>query len=130
MPSRADSPAHRAEQVETALRLLRDKQFSMPPTAGHIDLQNLLSHGVAIDLPDEKRMLLAGVPQESSWTGKTVRQCFRGEEDLDKAELVAVLREGHLMPPHADLQLMQGDKLLVIATDRGLKLLKGPLALP
>jgi CIC family chloride channel protein len=129
VPTRADSPAHRTEQVETAFRLLRDKQFSMPPPASHIDLQNLLSHGVAIDLPDGRRMLLAGISQESPWTGKTVGQCFPSGAYPDETELVTILREGHLVAPRADLQLMQGDKLVVIATDQGLELLKGPLAI-
>jgi CIC family chloride channel protein len=126
-PGRADSPAHLADHMETAFRLLRDKQFSMPPAAGHLDLRNLLSHGVAIDLPDNRRMLLGRIPQEGSWAGKTVRQCFPKEISPDETELVAVLRDGHLLPPRADLQLTQGDKLLVIATDRGRKLLQGPL---
>jgi CIC family chloride channel protein len=124
--TRADSPAHGTDHVVTALRLLRERQFSVPPTATHIDLHKLLSHGIAVDLPDDKHMVLGRIQPESPWIGKAVRECFCGT-DRDDPELVAILREEHLMQPLAEEKFTQDDKLLVIATTRGLNSIAGPV---
>jgi CIC family chloride channel protein len=128
VPARADSPAHHVEHVETALRLLRERRFSTPPTTTHLDLRNLLTHGIAVDLPDRKRMFLARIAPESPGAGRSAAHFLEPTND-DDAELVAVLRDQHLLLPHDDVRLRRGDQLLLIASGPEWNTLKEQLAL-
>ena len=47
---RADSPAHRAENVRIAVRLLEQGKVSLPPHLTHLHLAALLQSGIAFDL--------------------------------------------------------------------------------
>ena len=67
---RADSPAHRAENVRIALRLLDQGQVSLPPQMNHLHLATLLQSGVALDLPDGSQLMTGALRPESPWVEK------------------------------------------------------------
>jgi len=127
VPMRSDSPAHQMEHVETALKLLHERKFSVSPNATHLDLQNLLAYGIAVDLPDTKRLYLARLRRKSAWVGKTVQECFP-QSSADDLELVAILRGQHLLLPHEHVVMDKADKLLVIASPQKWESLKEYLA--
>ncbi|MGA7525536.1 MAG: chloride channel protein, partial [Acidobacteriaceae bacterium] len=54
---RPDSPAHRAEHVQIALRLLDQGKIALPPQITHLHLAALLQSGFALDLPDGSQLV-------------------------------------------------------------------------
>ncbi|MCG6943792.1 MAG: TrkA C-terminal domain-containing protein, partial [Deltaproteobacteria bacterium] len=127
VPRRADSPAHHLEHVEAAIHLLANHHISVPETVSHLDLRALLASGIALDLPDGKRLALGVLKKKSPYVGKSVQENFpvADQEDL---EIVAVFREGHTLLPHSDLVLKPEDRLLVIAKEEVWKRLESRLA--
>jgi CIC family chloride channel protein len=127
VPRRADSPAHHLEHVEAAIHLLANHHISVPETVSHLDLRALLASGIALDLPDGKRLALGVLKKKSPYVGKSVQENFpvADQEDL---EIVAVFREGHTLLPHSDLVLKPEDRLLVIAKEEVWKRLESHLA--
>ncbi|MGH9743952.1 MAG: chloride channel protein [Candidatus Acidiferrum sp.] len=69
---RADSPAHRAEHVETPLRLLDKGNISLPPQITHLHLATVLQSGLALDLPDGSQLAVGALQPNSPWVGKNL----------------------------------------------------------
>ncbi len=67
---RSDSPAHIAEHVQIALRLLEQGKISLPQPITHLHLATLLRSGVALDLPDGSQLMIGALRPESPWVGK------------------------------------------------------------
>jgi CIC family chloride channel protein len=120
VPYRHDSPAHKIEHVETAIRLLADKDLSVPDTISHLDLRTLMASGIPIDLPDQKQLMIGELMSNSPYVGKPVLECFPVGMDTD-TELVAVFRDGHTILPQTNglTKLQPGDRLLMIAGSQG-----------
>ena len=111
---RADSPAHRAENVRIAVRLLEQGKVSLPPQLTHLHLAALLQSGVALDLPDGSQLLTGALRPESPWVGKQI-QARALSGPAAAAKIVAVLRGKSVMLGRADTVLQPGDRLLLIA---------------
>jgi hypothetical protein len=111
---RADSPAHRAEHVQIALRLLEQGNISLPPEVTHLHLSALLQSGVALDLPDGSQLMVGALRPESPWVGKPIRSRTLSESTAH-AEIVAVLRGKTVMLARPETVLQPGDRLLLIA---------------
>ena len=73
VPGRPDSPAHHVEHVEAAVRLLAERNISVPKSVGHLDLRTLLASGIPVDLPDNKSLLIGVLKPDSPFTGKTIQ---------------------------------------------------------
>lgn len=114
MAGRADSPAHRAENVRIAVRLLEQGKVSLPPQLTHLHLAALLQSGVALDLPDGSQLLTGALRPESPWVGKQI-QARALSGPAAAAKIVAVLRGKSVMLGRADTVLQPGDRLLLIA---------------
>jgi chloride channel protein, CIC family len=111
---RAESPAHHAEHVQIALRLLDDGKISLPPQVAHLQLGSLLQSGLALDLPDGSQLTASAVGAESPWVGKQIRSLSpSGAVDW---RIVAVLRGKSVTPPKPETILQPGDRLLMIAS--------------
>ena len=89
--ARADSPAHRAEHVRIALRLLDQGNISLPPQVTHLHLAALLQSGLALDLPDGSQLTVGALRPESPWVGKTIQSRTLSGAIAD-SRIVAVLR--------------------------------------
>jgi CIC family chloride channel protein len=115
VPGRADSPAHHLEHLEAAIHLLHHRRITVPETVSHLDLRALLASGIALDLPDGKRLALGSLKKKNPYVGKTIEDSFplAEQEDLD---VVAVFRQGHTLLPHSGLLLKPEDRLLVLTT--------------
>ena len=117
VPGRQDSPAHQVEHLEAAIRLLAEKRVTVPETVSHLDLRTLLASGIPIDLPDNKRLTIGILKEDSPYNGCIIKSCFPMQHH-DGIDVVAVFRDGHTHLPEPDLELKAGDRLLVIATSQ------------
>ncbi|MGC0771577.1 MAG: chloride channel protein [Candidatus Acidiferrum sp.] len=111
---RADSPAHRAEHVQIALRLLDQGNVSLPSKITHLQLAALLQSGLALDLPDGSQLVVGAIQPDSPWVGKQAESLSLGGP-LGDVKVVAVLRGTSVMLPQAKTVLQPGDRLLVIS---------------
>jgi CIC family chloride channel protein len=112
---KADSPAHYLEQIEDAVHLLSDEGLVLPDTDARLNLKALLEHGIPVELPDGKQLALCALRRGSKYLGKSVTVCFPVNGDND-VEVVAVLRNGATLLPHAQVKLEGDDRILLIAS--------------
>jgi CIC family chloride channel protein len=112
---RADSPAHRAELVRIALRLLEQGKIALPPQVTHLHLAALLQSGLALDLPDGSQLIAGVLRPDSPWVGKQIQSRALSGPIAD-AKIVAVLRGKSVLVARPDTILQPGDRLLVIAS--------------
>ncbi|MFZ0922031.1 MAG: chloride channel protein [Candidatus Acidiferrales bacterium] len=110
----ADSPAHRAENVRIAVRLLDQGKVSLPPQVTHLHIAALLQSGLALDLPDGSQLMVGALRPESSWVGKQI-QSRNLTGALVDTKIVAVLRGKSVLLARPDTALQPGDRLLMIA---------------
>ncbi len=110
----ADSPAHRAENVRIALRLLDQGKISLPPQVNHLHLAALLQSGLALDLPDASQLMIGVLRPESPWVGKQI-QSRNLTGPLVDTKVVAVLRGKSVLLARPETVLQPGDRLLMIA---------------
>jgi hypothetical protein len=120
VPARHDSPAHRAEQLEIAFRLL--EQLPVPPSLGPIELTSLLTSGVPVGIPGGRNMRLGVLRGTSACVGKPIRVCSLGSS-ADGVELLLALREAEVIWPNPDAAHRAGNRLLVIVSDAAWTLL-------
>jgi CIC family chloride channel protein len=120
VPGRADSPAHRTEHLETALRLLRERRGAALPTIGHLDLQALLTSGIPVDLPGGKQLMMGSLAAQSPFVGQPVLSDLL-VDDNNTAEVVAVFRDGCVLSPQPGVKLQVGDQMLIIASPQAQK---------
>ena len=112
---RAESPAHHAEHVQIALRLLDDGKISLPPQVTRLRLGSLLQSGLALDLPDGSQLTAGAVRAESAWVGKQIRS-LSIDGSVDHWRIVAVLRGKSVTAPNSETILEPGDRLLMITS--------------
>jgi CIC family chloride channel protein len=111
--ARYDSPAHQAEQVQTALRLLDHGGIAWPTQVTHLHLASLLQAGLALDLPDGSQLAAGVLAPESPWTGQQV-QSRPPSNLLDHSRLVAILRGNTVLLPRPDVVLQSADRVLLL----------------
>jgi chloride channel protein, CIC family len=126
---RADSPAHRAENIRIALRLLDQGKIVLPPETNHLHLAALLQSGLSLDLPDGSQLTVGALRPESSWAGKQI-QSRNLAGPLANSRIVAVLRGKSVMLARPDMILQPGDRLLMIAPTEAKQELNRHLAPP
>jgi CIC family chloride channel protein len=110
---RQDSPAHRAEHVEIALKMLDQGNLSLPADLSHLHLAALLQSGIGLDLPDGSTLSAGVLPPESPWAGKTVASRPPGNL-LDHSRLVSILRGQSVLLPRPEAVLQPGDRLVIL----------------
>ncbi len=116
VPGRADSPAHRMEHLNSALRLAGEQPGTLPTGTGKVALKGLLASGIPVTLPGGKQLLLGVIREESSFAGTRISS--HPPPDLDgQVEILAAFREGRTYMPDADFQLQAGDQMLVVISE-------------
>ena len=114
---RSDSPAHIAEHVQVALRLLEQGKISLPPPITHLHLAALLQSGIALDLPDGSQLVIGALRPESPWAGKQLQSRTLSGPIAD-AKIAAILRGNTVMRARPETVLQPGDRLLMIASQQ------------
>ncbi len=110
---RADSPAHRAEQVQTALRLLDSGNLPLPPDTTHLHLASLLQAGLALELPDGSQLTVGVLPPHSPWVGKQIQS--RPDSDVVRhTRIASILRGTTVVLARPNTILQPGDRLLIV----------------
>ena len=125
---RADSPAHRAELVQIALRVLNEGNLSLPPNLTHLHVAALLKEGVALDLPDGSQLTVGALRPESPWVGKQI-QYRTLSEPIANSRIVAVLRGKSVMIARPQTVLLPGDRILIVASPQAQRELTKHLAM-
>jgi CIC family chloride channel protein len=138
LPDRADSPAHQAEYIRTAMSLLDHANIVWPGQVTHLQLVSLLQSGFALDLPDGSTLTAAVLTPDgplaseqhdelpgnqfskqtddrfSSWIGKKI-QSRPPSDAVTQTRILAVLRGHTVLTPRPDTVLQSADRLLIIA---------------
>ena len=127
--ARSDSPAHVAEHIQIALRLLEKGKISLPPPITHVHLATLLQSGVALDLPDGSQLAIGALRPESPWVGKALQSRVLSGAVVD-SKVVAILRGKTVMRARPETVLQPGDRLLLIASQQAQEQLLEHLAPP
>jgi CIC family chloride channel protein len=114
VPAPAYSPAHHAEHLQTAFRLIRERRAAALKQVGHLDLRTLLESGLPVELPDGKQLGVATLAATSPAVGRPITVHALDERATD-VELTAVLRQGYTLLPGTGARLRGGDTLLILA---------------
>jgi CIC family chloride channel protein len=118
LPDRADSPAHQAEHIRTAMRLLDHGNIAWPTQVTHLHLVSLLQSGLALDLPDGSTLtatvLTPDSPSTGDWIGKQI-DSRPPSEAVTQTRILAILRGQTVLNPRPDTILQSADRLLLIA---------------
>jgi chloride channel protein, CIC family len=110
---RSDSPSHRAEQVQTALRLLDSGDLPLPADSTHLHLATLLQAGLGLDLPDGSQLTVGVLFPESPWVGKEI-QSRPPSDVLSHTRIASILRGTTVVLAHPNTILQPGDRLLIV----------------
>jgi len=116
VPGRADSPAHRMEHLNAALRLAGEQPGTLPAGTGGVALKGLLASGIPVTLPGGKQLLLGVLRPESPFAGMGISSHPPPELD-SQVEILAAFREGRTYLPDTDFQLQAGDQMLVVISE-------------
>lgn len=112
---RRSSPAHYMEHIQIAMSLLGKRDLHLTDELGHLDLLRLMRSRIRFDLPGQKELTLALVPDESSLVGKNIGLLYR-ELRAYEFEIIAVLRREHVLLPHPDTLVEAKDRLMMITS--------------
>jgi CIC family chloride channel protein len=121
--SRADSPAHRAQHVDIALRILREQAPGYLAGVGELELLPLLRSGMPIELPGERRLIVGVLHADSPFVDTTVGASGRKLDGVG-SNIIAILRGEHMLVPDADTRLEAGDRLILVVREAGIEQLR------
>jgi len=113
VPTRADSPAHHAEHLRIALRLLKEQRVLDVDGVGQLDFLSLLRTGIPIEVPGGRRLFIGVLRPDSPWRGRTPGDGGGLEGDT---RVFAIIRGEHMMVPGRNTTLEAGDRLLLLTT--------------
>ena len=121
--SRGESPAHHTEHLEIALRILREKQLTNLDHVGNLDLVSLLRSGVPVDIGGGRRLLVGVLRPDSSFANTSIAESGRELAGIG-TNIIAILRQEHMLAPRADMILEPGDRLVLVAGGEGMEKLR------
>jgi CIC family chloride channel protein len=116
---RSDSPAHHAEQVQAALRLLDSGNLPLPADTTHLHLASLLQAGLALELPDGSQLIVGLLPPESPWVGKEI-QSRPASDVLAHTRIASILRGTTVVLASPNTILQPGDRVLIVVQPEAL----------
>jgi CIC family chloride channel protein len=126
--SRAESPAHHAQHLAIALRILREHENELTNVApvGELDLVALLRAGIPVELADDRRLFVGVVRADSQFAGTRISESGRKLGGPD-TNIIALLRGEHMVSPRADTSIEAGDRLIVVSNASALARLRQEL---
>lgn len=120
--ARADSPAHHAEHLRIALRLLKEHRILAPTDVGELDLLSFLRAGIPVELPGGDRLLIGVLRSDSPLCGRLASA--DGGSLEGNTRIFAIIRGEHMMVPGPTTVLEAGDRLILVAAASDLESLK------
>lgn len=121
--SRGDSPAHHAHHLQTAMRILRERDLSHIGDVGELDLIDLLRARIPVDLGGGQRLFVGALRSSSPVIGTTVGATGRHLAGGD-TNIIALVRHDHMLIPRADMTFESGDRVILVANDDGVDRLR------
>lgn len=125
----ADSPAHRAEHLRRAVRLLGQTRKIDPRDLGHIDPGALLGSKTPVEIVGGRQLYLGTIAPRSPGVGTLVRERALAP-DHEGWEIIAVFREQEMITPADDHRLEAEDQVLLLSNQEVLPLLRRRLLRP
>jgi chloride channel protein, CIC family len=122
VPTRADSPAHHAEHLRIALRLLKERRVLDPSDVGQLDLLSFLRAGIPVELPGDRRLLIGVLRPDSPLVGRPASA--DGASLEGNTRIFAIIRGEHMMVPGPNTALEAGDRLLLVTAASDMDWLK------
>jgi CIC family chloride channel protein len=122
VPTRADSPAHHAEHLRIALRLLKERRVLDPADVGQLDLLSFLRAGIPVELPNDRRLLIGVLRPGSPLVGRPASADGAGLEG--NTRIFAIIRGEHMTVPGPNAVLEAGDRLLLVTAASDMERLK------
>lgn len=114
---RADSPAHLAEHLKIALRLLKQRSLPGQSDVGHIDLLALLQTGIPVELPGNRRLVMGVLRPQSAPRELPPAAENGGLAGLgDNTGILAVVRGETMVMPQRGMTLEPGDRVILVTT--------------
>jgi CIC family chloride channel protein len=121
--NRWDSPAHHTEHLNIALRILRERRQLDPSAVGNLDLLSLLRSGVPVELPENRRLVIAVLRPDSAYANTKLGP-EGGRLEEGGAQIVTIIRGEHMLAARPGLELKGGDRMLLLTTADALERLK------
>jgi CIC family chloride channel protein len=116
VPRRADSPAHRLENLQAALKVVIEHAGRTPLSEiGRVRLGALISSGIGVGLADGMQLLVGSVRPGSPSVGRPIGS-YGLRADDPTFQLLALVRGGQVSLPLSETVLEPGDEILVAAT--------------
>lgn len=113
VPTSSDSPVHYVEVVETALKLLSNREIPLCSSVECVSIVDLLESGIPLEFPDGKRLTAVNLDSNSPLVGKEAHPDFLADPYVEE-DLIAVIRGGEVLIPHSGYRLLAGDKVLMV----------------
>jgi CIC family chloride channel protein len=117
VPTPAQSPAHYVEELNAAFELIRAHQFKQPSLVRELDMVALMQSGIAVKLAVTEQMFMGEVRKRSPLTGQTIGQVC-GEYENEALKVLAIFREQEVLLPHDSSRLLEGDRVLMVASPK------------
>ncbi|HEY5218952.1 MAG TPA: chloride channel protein, partial [Gemmatimonadaceae bacterium] len=113
VPNRAESPAHRRQQLQAALRALQRKGLPDLSDIGELDLFALIKSGLPVELPGGQQLVAGTLRAASPIVGCTVADTVQ-QLQTPNTTVIAIVRGETLVAPAADTVLEAGDRLILV----------------
>jgi NhaP-type Na+/H+ and K+/H+ antiporter len=97
-----------------SFNLLGNREVQLTDDIGHLDLPQLLQSPVHVDLPGGREVAIGAVRTGSAAAGKSIADVYSALAACD-FEIIAVMRNEHVLLPQGQTQLEPSDRVIVIA---------------
>jgi CIC family chloride channel protein len=111
--TRGDSPAHHRRHLEVALKLLRGREKPDLSGLGEVNLLSLLSAGVPVELPGDRRIIVGVLRKESPVIGSTLATGAPTLAD-GSVSIIAIIRNERIVAPKASTEFKAGDRMMLV----------------
>ncbi len=121
--SRADSPAHREEDLMRVIKLLAEKRSINPNIVGKLDVISLLNSNISLEMPEGNQLYLGRIGRGSPCIGTSIQENC-GVDNNNQFEIVAIFREEKIIYPDRNTTLEEDDQILILSEKEKLNELK------
>jgi CIC family chloride channel protein len=111
--TRGDSPAHHRRHLEVALQLLRDRNRPDVEGLGEVNLLSLLSAGIPVELPGDRRIVVGALRKTSPMAGQTIAAAAPTVAG-GSMSIIAMIRNERVLVPRASTELKAGDRMMLV----------------